>query len=104
MIDGCDHTIINRSPQEAQSRGISTVYQEITLCPNLSVAENMFIGRTKRKNAELEKNETPMQTEFCNHSIFRQKQPQQLANCSIAIQQMVAIARAVDMDCKVAYP
>ena len=28
MIDGCDHTIINRSPQEAQSRGISTVYQE----------------------------------------------------------------------------
>ena len=30
-----------------QNLGISTVYQEITLCPNLSVAENMFIGRTK---------------------------------------------------------
>ncbi|MBP3197406.1 MAG: sugar ABC transporter ATP-binding protein, partial [Butyrivibrio sp.] len=35
------------SPQDAQNHGISTVYQEITLCPNLTVAENMFIGRTK---------------------------------------------------------
>ena len=33
------------SPQDAQNNGISTVYQEITLCPNLTVAENMFIGR-----------------------------------------------------------
>ena len=49
MIDGCDHTIINRSPQEAQSRGISTVYQEVNLCPNLTVAENLFIGREPRK-------------------------------------------------------
>ena len=49
MIDGCDHTIINRSPQEAQSRGISTVYQEVNLCPNLTVAEKSFIGREPRK-------------------------------------------------------
>ena len=34
-----------KSPQEAQNSGIGTVYQEITLCPNLTVAENMFIGR-----------------------------------------------------------
>lgn len=32
-----------KSPQEAQKLGISTVYQEITLCPNLTVAENLFI-------------------------------------------------------------
>ena len=30
---------------EAQDLGISTVYQEVNLCPNLSVAENIFIGR-----------------------------------------------------------
>ena len=36
-----------RSPQDAQNLGISTVYQEITLCQNLSVAENMYIGRGK---------------------------------------------------------
>ena len=36
-----------RSPQDAQNKGISTVYQEITLCPNITVAENMFIGRER---------------------------------------------------------
>ena len=51
MIDGIDHAIINRSPQEAQQRGISTVYQEVNLCPNLSVAENLFIGRAERSTA-----------------------------------------------------
>ena len=40
-IDG--ETVNIHSPQDAQSKGISTVYQEITLCPNLTVAENMFI-------------------------------------------------------------
>ena len=49
LIDGCDHAIVNRSPQEAQNRGISTVYQEVNLCPNLTVAENLFIGREPRK-------------------------------------------------------
>ncbi len=89
-----------RSPQEAQNAGISTVYQEITLCPNLSVAENMFIGRgdyrfvhwrmLNRKTTEiLEKLNVPA----------RASQP--LSACSLAVQQMVAIARAVDMDCKV---
>ena len=47
MIDGFDQPVVNRSPQEAQQRGISTVYQEVNLCPNLSVAENLFIGREK---------------------------------------------------------
>ena len=35
-----------KAPQEAQNKGIGTVYQEIMLCPNLTVAENMFIGRS----------------------------------------------------------
>ena len=40
-----DTAVSIRSPEDAQNKGISTVYQEITLCPNLTVAENMFIGR-----------------------------------------------------------
>jgi simple sugar transport system ATP-binding protein len=88
------------SPQDAQRNGISTVYQEITLCPNLTVAENMFIGRGegaftnwKTMNAEAEK--------LLQRLDIPAKATQQLSNCSIAVQQMVAIARAVDMDCKV---
>ena len=43
-LDGKDGPIINKSPQDAQNNGISTVYQEVNLCPNLTVAENLFIG------------------------------------------------------------
>ena len=46
---GNSNAIINHSPQEAQANGISTVYQEVNLCPNLTVAENLFIGREPRK-------------------------------------------------------
>ena len=46
-VEGVEEAISIRSPQEAQNYGISTVYQEISLCPNLTVAENMFIGRTE---------------------------------------------------------
>ena len=46
FLEGNDKAVEIHSPQDAQNLGISTVYQEITLCPNLSVAENMFIGRT----------------------------------------------------------
>jgi simple sugar transport system ATP-binding protein len=36
-------------PLQAQRAGVSTVYQEVNLCPNLSVAENIFIGREPRR-------------------------------------------------------
>ena len=100
MIDGIDHAIINRSPQEAQQRGISTVYQEITLCPNLSVAENMYIGRSNKIYQNWKKMNEDADKILQNLDIPAEAS-QQLASCSIAVQQMVAIARAVDMDCKV---
>ena len=95
-----DRSVAIRSPQDAQNMGISTVYQEITLCPNLSVAENMFIGRQKEKVLNWKKmNEAA--GKILNDLAIPAKPTQQLASCSIAVQQMVAIARAVDMDCKV---
>lgn len=42
-----------KSPQNAQDMGISTVYQEVNLCPNLSVAENIFIGRMNSKKKKV---------------------------------------------------
>ena len=38
-----------KTPKDAQDCGISTVYQEVNLCSNLTVAENIFIGREPRK-------------------------------------------------------
>ena len=48
LLDGKE--IAPRTPKEAQECGISTVYQEVNLCPNLSVAENIFIGREPKKH------------------------------------------------------
>src|SRR5215210_7715512 len=36
-------------PMQAAAAGVSTVYQEVNLLPNLSVAENVFIGREPRR-------------------------------------------------------
>ena len=99
-IDGIDGTINIRSPQEAQNYGISTVYQEITLCPNLTVAENMFIGRTQKKSVDWKTMEKRA-GELLENLGIPARPKQQLGSCSLAVQQMVAIARAVDTDCKV---
>ena len=89
-----------RSPQDAQNAGISTVYQEITLCPNLTVAENMYIGREKDKLVKWKKRNSDADKLLKSLDIPARAN-QQLSSCSIAVQQMVAIARAVDMECKV---
>lgn len=100
FLKGSDKPAVIHSPQDAQNLGISTVYQEITLCPNLSVAENMFIGRTKGTIQNWKKmNEDA--DKILQSLDIPAKATQQLASCSIAVQQMVAIARAVDMECKV---
>ena len=99
-IKGVVKPVHIKAPQEAQKLGISTVYQEITLCPNLTVAENLFIGRTNDVFVDWKKNNHRAESILKNLGIMA-KATQQLSNCSIAVQQMVAIARAVDMECKV---
>ena len=99
-VDGVEEAISIRSPQEAQSYGISTVYQEISLCPNLTVAENMFIGRTEGKTVNWKAMEKRA-GELLDSLGIPARPRQQLSSCSLAVQQMVAIARAVDTDCKV---
>ncbi|HBN55529.1 MAG TPA: sugar ABC transporter ATP-binding protein [Lachnospiraceae bacterium] len=102
MIEGCDHPIINRNPQEAQKHGISTVYQEVNLCPNLSVAENLFIGREPRKGGMIDwKTMNKRAGELLQDLDIHADVTQTIDNYSIAIQQMIAIARAVDMSAKV---
>ena len=100
FLKGNDGEVHIHSPQDAQNLGISTVYQEITLCPNLTVAENMFIGRTKGQITKWRK--MNKETDRILKSLdIPARATQQLASCSLAVQQMVAIARAVDMECKV---
>ena len=101
-IEGGSRSIINHSPQEAQEHGISTVYQEVNLCPNLSVAENLFIGREPKRVGLIDwKTMNRKATELLSRLDMNIDVTRALENYSIALQQMIAIARAVDMSAKV---
>ena len=101
-MNGENKDIINHSPQEAQANGISTVYQEVNLCPNLTVAENLFIGREPRKAGLIDwKTMNKKSTELLKDLQIDAKATDKLEECSLAKQQMIAIARAVDMNCRV---
>ena len=100
IMDG--KAMVNKSPQDAQNNGISTVYQEVNLCPNLTVAENLFIGREPKKLGMINWKEMNARSAKLLESLNINVPPtQMLDECSVAIQQMIAIARAVDMKCKV---
>jgi simple sugar transport system ATP-binding protein len=91
-----------RSPLEAQQAGISTVYQEINLCPNLSVAENIFIGREPRKFGKIAwKTMNRAAEELLSERLnVKLDVTKPLGSYSIAIQQLVAIARALGISAR----
>jgi galactofuranose transport system ATP-binding protein len=94
------------STLDAQHLGISTVYQEVNLCPNLSVAENIFAGRQPRHGwsraraidwkALNERSRALLASLDVDVDVRRT-----LGSYSVAIQQMVAIARAIDISARV---
>jgi simple sugar transport system ATP-binding protein len=91
-----------RTPLEAQRIGISTVYQEVNLCPNLSVAENVFAGRYPRKFMRID---WARMNEEARALLARLNMDidvtRLLASYPVAVQQMVAIARALSVQAKV---
>jgi monosaccharide-transporting ATPase len=90
------------STQDAQRLGISTVYQEVNLCPNLSVAENIFIGRYPRKFGMVDWGAMRAQaTTLLEQLEVRIDVSQPLSSFPLAIQQMVAISRALNISARV---
>ena len=91
-----------KTPKDAQDTGISTVYQEVNLCSNLTVAENIFIGREPRKFGMIDwKNINRRAEELLAKLDVHIDVTKNLDNYSVALQQMIAIARAVDVDAKI---
>jgi simple sugar transport system ATP-binding protein len=94
------------STLDAQRLGISTVYQEVNLCGNLSVAENIFAGRQPLRRWTRgggidwrglnQRARTLLQGLEVEVDVRRE-----LASCPVAVQQMVAIARAIDISARV---
>jgi simple sugar transport system ATP-binding protein len=90
------------NPLEARRFGVNSVYQEINLCDNLTVAENLYAGRQKTRFGKIDWNYINAGAEEAlrrlNLSIDVTRL---LSTYSVAIKQMIAIARAVDMDSKI---
>jgi monosaccharide-transporting ATPase len=87
-----------RSPQHSQELGISTVYQEVNLCTNISVAENVMLGREPRRLGSIywrKMNEQARQA--INRLSVDIDVTRPLGDYSVAIQQMVAISRALEI-------
>ena len=100
VLDG--ERIEPRSTQHAQELGISTVYQEVNLCPNLSVAENIFIGRYPKRFGMIDwRRMRRAAAELLARLQVNVDVRQPLASYPLAIQQMVAIARALNISAKV---
>jgi simple sugar transport system ATP-binding protein len=90
------------SPLAAQKLGINTVYQEVNLCLNLSVAENIFIGKEPMKFGRIDWKTMYRQAEDVLERLnIKVDVTRTLSSYSIAVQQMVAIARVLDSSAKV---
>lgn len=87
-----------RSPQHSQELGISTVYQEVNLCTNISVAENIMLGREPYHFGSIHwQKMNELARKAINRLSIDVDVTQPLENYSVAIQQMVAITRALEV-------
>ena len=90
------------SPIAAQQLGISTVYQEVNLCPNLSVAENMFAGRYPKRGLRIDWAAVHAQArELLARIGLAIDVTRLLSSYPVAVQQMVAIGRALGVKAQV---
>jgi monosaccharide-transporting ATPase len=100
VLDGED--VVFKAPIESQVKGISTIYQEVSLIPYLSVTENIFVGRepkTKWGTINWKKTHEDAKAILLDMGIDIDVK-QSVNTYSTAIQQMVSIARAISMKAK----
>ena len=87
-----------RSPQHSQEIGISTVYQEVNLCTNISVAENIMLGYEPHRFGSIDwKKLNALAKNALKRLDIDIDVTQPLGNYPVATQQMVAIARSLEI-------
>jgi simple sugar transport system ATP-binding protein len=90
-----------RTPAQAQRLGISTVYQEVNLLPNLSVAQNIFLGREPKRLGLIDTREMRRRSADLLRRFDLDIDPARtLDSYPVAVRQLVAIARAVDLSAR----
>ena len=84
------------SPKQAQEVGVAIIHQELNMCRHLSVAENMFLGREKKKGIMLSNSEMEAEAQRILDELKIDLRPQQVVgDLPVSMQQMVEIAKAL---------
>jgi ribose transport system ATP-binding protein len=100
LIDGRPLRLL--SPAAARAAGISTVFQELTVLPNLTVAENLMLGREPTRLGWLQRGRMLAEAQAVLARIGITLDPQRAcASLSIGEQQLVEIAKGVSTDASV---
>ncbi len=100
VVDGSARAFA--STADAQAAGISTVYQEVNLCANLSVGENVMLGHERRRGALIDWRATHAEAARHLDALGVDIDTRStLSSHSIAVQQLVAISRAMVLDARV---
>ncbi|MCV9961635.1 sugar ABC transporter ATP-binding protein [Pararhizobium sp. BT-229] len=100
LVDGAPVKVT--SPAVAQSLGLGLVHQEIALCPDATVAENMFMAATNRRRSpfmnygKLARDAQAVMNRLAPIDVRRK-----VGELSISSQQLVEIAKALTLDCRV---
>jgi galactofuranose transport system ATP-binding protein len=98
-LDGAE--MFADSPKAAEALGISTVHQEINLIPHLSIAENICLGREPTRFGMIRWRAMARRAEGALARVdLKIDVMKPLSSCSIAVQQMTALARALDVSAK----
>ena len=99
-LDG--HPVTFGSPAEAVAHGVAIIHQELNLCPNLSIADNIFIGRERTKGAFVDfAAQRARAVELLAH-LEEPLDPQMLVgDLRLGQQQLVEIARALSEETRV---
>jgi len=102
LVDGAPVTL--HSPKDASGYGIEVVYQDLALCENLDIVQNMFLGREERENGMLSNGEMEKKASATLGSLSVRTMKsvrQKVSSLSGGQRQTVAIARAVLQDARV---
>ena len=92
-----------KTPRDADDLGIATVYQDLALCDNLDIVQNMFLGHEPLRHRLLDENEmeSKAKSTLADLSVTTVKSVRQLVeSLSGGQRQSVAVARAVMRDAK----
>lgn len=90
------------NPKSAEKAGIATIYQELNLCENLTVAENIFIGRLPNRLGKVDRRALQEQAKAALAELNLSYDPNQVVSqMGVAQKQMVEITKAVSRETKI---